>query len=49
MKIKDTEYTNFLIGENESLKKVKSTGGLDVIKSLNDSNNEDEDGVEDSD
>jgi hypothetical protein len=51
MKIKDTEYTNFLIGENESLKKVRSTGGLNVIKSLNDSNNEDEDGdgIEDSD
>jgi predicted membrane protein len=49
MKIKDTEYTNFLIGENESLKKVKTSGGLNVIKSLNDSNNEDEDELDNSD
>jgi hypothetical protein len=48
MKIRDSEYTNFLLDQSESLKKMKasSTTGL---KGINESIDESADGVEDSD
>ena len=49
MKIKDTEYTNFLIGENESLKKAQATGGIKIKQSLNESNDQDDEGGDESD
>lgn len=46
MKIRDSEYTNFLLDQSENLKKIKSSG----VKALNESLDENqEEGVDDSD
>lgn len=43
MKIKDTEYTNFLLQESEGLKKAKNSGSAKIKQSLNDSQVEEDD------
>ena len=46
MKIRDSEYTNFLLDQSESLKKIKASG----VKALNESVDDNlDEGVEDSD
>ena len=46
MKIRDSEYTNFLLDQSENFKKIKTSG----VKGINESLDENlEDGVDDSD